>query len=123
MSLEKYGLGNRYAPGRDQGILDSNKYARAILGLDGTVTVVDVYRVLEAFDVIHPQLQHLAKKALDCGNRGHKDFETDVNDIIASAQNLKTAYEQKHSRKAQPCAFKQSPLMWSATKLKGDTDG
>lgn len=73
-----------------------SKYVRPIQGLDGATTEVDVYRVLEAFDVIHPQLQHLIKKALAAGQRGHKDFSEDVDDIIDAAQNLKLTYNQKH---------------------------
>lgn len=47
---------------------------------------VDVYDVLDAFKVECPALQHLTKKALAAGNRGHKDTITDLKDIIASAE-------------------------------------
>lgn len=46
---------------------------------------VDVYDVLYAFNVTNPALQHLIKKALAVGQRGHKDAETDYQDIIDSA--------------------------------------
>jgi len=46
---------------------------------------LDVYDVLKAFDVRCPALQHLIKKALKAGGRGHKDLTTDLDDIIASA--------------------------------------
>lgn len=71
-----------------------NKYIRKIVGLDGTVVEVDVYRVLDAFEVANPQMQHLIKKALATGIRGHKDMETDLNDIIASAKSALKMYEQ-----------------------------
>lgn len=46
---------------------------------------IDVYDVLQAFEVKNPALQHLIKKALQAGNRGHKNLETDLQDIIDSA--------------------------------------
>lgn len=51
---------------------------------------VDVYDVICAWAVTNPALQHLLKKALQPGERGHKDLETDLQDIISSAQR---AYE------------------------------
>jgi len=50
---------------------------------------IDVYDVLQAWDVRNAALQHLIKKALQPGARGHKDLETDMNDIIASAKRAK----------------------------------
>jgi hypothetical protein len=46
---------------------------------------VDTYDVLSAFNVTNPAYQHLTKKALKAGNRGHKDLMTDAQDIIDSA--------------------------------------
>ena len=46
---------------------------------------VDVYDVLQAWGVPNPALQHLIKKALQCGQRGHKDNAQDLQDIIDSA--------------------------------------
>lgn len=45
----------------------------------------DVYDLLRAFNVTDPCLQHLVKKALAVGQRGHKDATTDYKDILASA--------------------------------------
>jgi len=47
---------------------------------------VDVYDVLKAFQVVDPALQHLIKKALAVGQRGHKDTLTDLIDIRDSAE-------------------------------------
>ena len=58
-----------------------NKYLREIK----PSVYVDVYDVLKAWGVSNPALQHLIKKALQAGNRGHKDLETDMQDIIDSA--------------------------------------
>ena len=46
---------------------------------------VDVYDVLSAWGVTNPAYQHLIKKALQAGNRGHKTTAEDAQDIIDSA--------------------------------------
>lgn len=63
-----------------------NKYSREIK----PGVFVDVYDVIHAWKEQNPALQHLLKKALQAGGRGHKDREQDLLDIIASA---KRAYE------------------------------
>lgn len=65
--------------GRTKRITPS-KYTKTIHGVP-----VDVYDVLQAWGVINPALQHLIKKALQCGQRGHKDNAQDLQDIIDSA--------------------------------------
>lgn len=72
-----------------------SKYNREIIGIDGTVTTVDVYRVLDAFGVSDPATQHALKKMLCTGLRGHKDYLTDLNDSIDSLKKAKELYEQK----------------------------
>jgi len=65
---------------------DGNKYHREIFDTKGNDSItVDVYSVLAAFEVTNPALQHLIKKALCAGLRGHKNELTDMNDIIESA--------------------------------------
>mgnify|MGYP003654240269 CR=1 FL=1 len=63
-----------------------NKYPRIIFNKKGESIVIDVYDVLEAFDVRCPALQHLAKKALCAGLRGHKSVEKDLRDIRDSSE-------------------------------------
>lgn len=63
-----------------------SKYNRTIKNAKGETMEVDVYDVLQAFDVQCPALQHLAKKALCAGLRGHKSREQDLLDIQASAK-------------------------------------
>ena len=46
------------------------------------LNAVDVYRVLELFEVTHPCLQHAIKKLLCAGQRGGKDMEQDVQEAI-----------------------------------------
>jgi len=60
--------------------ITTSKYTKTIHGVP-----VDVYDVLQAWGVINPALQHLIKKALQCGQRGHKDNAQDLQDIIDSA--------------------------------------
>lgn len=58
-----------------------NKYLREIK----PGVFVDVYDVLMAWNVSNPALQHLIKKALQPGERGHKSREQDLQDIIDGA--------------------------------------
>lgn len=58
-----------------------NKYNRQCKGV-----TIDVYDVLLAFNVTNPALQHLVKKALCTGLRGHKDKSQDLQDILDSAK-------------------------------------
>ena len=60
----------------------TNKYQREIK----PGVFVDVYDVLQAFKVTNPALQHLVKKALAVGQRGHKDAAEDLQDIVDSAR-------------------------------------
>lgn len=74
-----------------------SKYNREIIGIDGTVTTVDVYRVIDAFGVSDPATQHAIKKLLCLGLRGHKDYLTDLNDSIESLQKAKELYMQRYT--------------------------
>ena len=64
----------------NQAAITPSKYTKTIHGVS-----VDVYDVLQAWGVSNPALQHLIKKALQCGQRGHKDNAQDLQDIIDSA--------------------------------------
>ena len=64
------------------------KYRRTIrdcLGGNDTCTV-DVYSVLQAFNVVNPGLQHAAKKVLCAGIRGKGSFRQDVTEAIEALQ-------------------------------------
>ena len=60
--------------------ITQSKYAKSFKGVS-----IDIYEVLKLWEVTNPALQHLIKKALQAGNRGHKDLMTDLQDIIDSA--------------------------------------
>ena len=55
-----------------------NHYFKSTVHLDA----VDVYRVLELFNVTDPCLQHAVKKLLCAGGRGAKDMEQDVQEAM-----------------------------------------
>ena len=77
-----------YKPERS---ITPSKYTKQIHGVS-----VDVYDVLMAWGVTNPALQHLIKKALQCGQRGHKDNQQDLQDIIDSAIRAKELECQKN---------------------------
>lgn len=83
---DKTAIFMKYEPSK----IPMNKYQKVIYGKDqnGNVVrcIVDVYDVLEAWKTTNPALQHLIKKALQPGERGHKNLIEDLKDIISSAQ-------------------------------------
>lgn len=85
---ERYGL-----------FADGAKYERTLVGLCGTHVKTDVYRVLDAFNTGDPILDHLIKKALCAGLRGHKDKLTDYRNIVESAEKALKLLEQKQNGK------------------------
>lgn len=79
-----------------------SKYDRTIIGTNPETgkplaVVVDVYRVLDAFQVTDPALQHLVKKALCAGLRGHKDRDQDLRDIVISAEKALDFHKDKQA--------------------------
>ncbi len=78
------GVAGEKGPSGPKGPTES-KYTRTIQGSCESLVDVDVYDVLKAFNVTCPALQHLIKKALCTGLRGHKDKSEDLKDIVDSA--------------------------------------
>ena len=76
---------------KEKNSITPSKYTKEIHGVS-----VDVYDVLMAWVVTNPALQHLIKKALQCGQRGHKDKQQDLQDIIDSAIRAKELECQKN---------------------------
>lgn len=60
-----------------------NKYLRTIELQDGKA---DVYAVLDAFEVKSHAIGHAIKKLLCAGQRGHKDYRTDLVEAIQAIQ-------------------------------------
>lgn len=61
-------------------------YNRHIIGLDGTKTTVDVYRVLDAFRTESAAIDHAVKKLLCAGIRHQKDRRQDLEEAVKSIQ-------------------------------------
>ena len=51
--------------------------------------MVDVYRVIDLWEIKHPALQHALKKVLAAGKRGAKDEDKDVQEAIDSLERWK----------------------------------
>ena len=73
----------------------TNKYSREIIGLDGKTCQVDVYRVLEAFEVDSHAIAHSIKKLLAPGKRHAKTREQDLKEAIASIEAELLLMEQR----------------------------
>jgi len=57
---------------------------------------IDVYRVLELYNVNDPCFQHAIKKLLVAGGRGAgKDISTDIDEAIVSLQRWKEMQDEK----------------------------
>lgn len=50
------------------------------------VDEVDFYEIAKRYNVADPAIQHILKKCLAIGNRGYKDLETDLKDILKTAK-------------------------------------
>lgn len=73
---------------------EMNKYDRVIYGLGNESCVVDVYDVLDAYDVTCPAIQHAIKKLLCPGSRGSKGRAQDIQEALSSVVRA-TVLEQK----------------------------
>lgn len=77
--------------------MSDNKYSRHVWNRSQSVGIaIDVYDVLEAFDVRCPAMAHAAKKVLCAGIRGTKTAEQDIQEAI---QALQRALELERGRK------------------------
>ena len=75
-----------------------NKYHRTIFHVHGPANVlVDVYSVLEAFEVTCPARQHAIKKLLCAGIRGKGNAMQDLNDSLIS---IRRAVEMQELRES-----------------------
>ena len=61
-----------------------SKYDRVIVGKDGHKIIVDVYSVLQAFNITNSATAHAVKKLLAAGSRGYKDIIQDLEEAKAS---------------------------------------
>lgn len=56
---------------------------------------IDVYRVLDLFDVRHPAIQHAVKKLLMAGKRGPKSESQDVAEAMAALKRWREMREEE----------------------------
>jgi len=75
------------------------------------VTHIDVYRVLQMWDVRDPCLQHALKKLLVAGGRGSKGVEKDVAEAIASLQRWQEMHEEDQA--PGPATPAAPPAPWA----------
>lgn len=98
-------LGQRLAFNTEGDQLESggkhNHYYKDVRGLE----TVDVYRVLDLFQVTNPCLQHVAKKALCAGMRGYKDFRRDLEDMQDSVERALEMLDEDEKRDESPYAI------------------
>ena len=59
-----------------------NHYWFDLQGFDNA----DIYRLIALLNITHPCAQHIFKKVVCAGNRGHKDMLQDVADIEDTAK-------------------------------------
>lgn len=63
------------------------------------LTHIDVYRVLERFNVTSPTLQHAIKKLLVAGGRGVKEISVDIQEAIDSLHRFQEmAFEDSYEQ-------------------------
>lgn len=78
---------------------------------------VDVYRVLELFEVTDPALGHAIKKLICAGKRGSKTFETDVREAADTLnRRLQMLAEDDEAKRPQvpvPSPWAQAPTQSS----------
>lgn len=94
-----------------------NKYHRYIQGLDGEyIGIVDVYCVLDAYDISNSAIQHAVKKLLCAGLRGHKDRIQDLKEAIVSVERALTLETGKSRNEKQPDHRNQNPKLSGSRK-------
>lgn len=78
------------------------KYLREIYSaVDGTKILVDVYAVIEAFNITCPAMQHAVKKMLCVGVRGSKDAMQDLIEIDAAVNRAIVLQEGRDRREKE----------------------
>lgn len=66
--------------------IKQTKEAPGLMGELGMVIAIDVYDVLNTFNVTDPAVAHAVKKLLCLGIRGHKDEIQDLEEVIQAVE-------------------------------------
>jgi hypothetical protein len=85
--LEKAGLEPDVGP-----FYSNDKYKREIK----PGVFIDVYDVIDCYEVTSGPLQHALKKILAPGQRGHKTYEQDLIDILSSVERALFQHQEKN---------------------------
>lgn len=72
--------------------------------------LIDVYRVIELWEVKDPCIQHALKKLLVAGKRGAKDEAKDIQEAIDTLERWKAMREEEKQAQSDSCALIQSDL-------------
>jgi hypothetical protein len=79
---------------------------------------IDVYRILELFDVSCPIAQHIVKKALAAGKRGAKSSARDMQDIADSANRWLEMRQEDASTILEDPTVKPNASLWGDPTYK-----
>lgn len=82
---------------------------------------LDVYRLIEIYEVSCPVAQHVVKKALAAGKRGAKDPARDMRDIRDSAQRWLDMREEDAAHQAEPVEWPADDTRIDAIGRNGNT--
>lgn len=80
----------------------------------GHLQTVDIYRVLQMFDVTDPCLQHAAKKILCAGQRGTKTQAQDVQEAIDTLARYQSMQAEDMAQPAAPTPARAEELQADA---------
>lgn len=65
------------------------------------IDYIDVYRVIDLYQITDPCIAHALKKLLVCGGRGHKDINRDVQDVIDSLVRWQDMQEENQPKQME----------------------
>lgn len=74
-------IDHRKMKAKDEANRLAAKYPHYYVNVEG-LNVIDFYRIAQLYGITDPCIQHVVKKLLATGNRGHKNFRHDIEDSI-----------------------------------------
>jgi hypothetical protein len=89
------------------------------------LNTIDVYRIIDLFGVTCPVAQHVLKKSLAAGQRGHKDLRKDWQDIMDSAERRLQMLDEDYAavaHLAMPATFGQQNVFEPASEIDDESD-
>jgi hypothetical protein len=89
------------------------------------LNTIDVYRIIDLFGVTCPVAQHVLKKSLAAGQRGHKDLRKDWQDIMDSAERRLQMLDEDYAavaHLAEPADPGQQNVFEPASEIDDESD-